>query len=68
MSELAGLVGSDADNLKDVIKGEFYEIDIMYLEFAQMAKIAGDALTADRFEEICHDEIGHRDAFKIALT
>jgi hypothetical protein len=40
----------------------------MYLEFAQMAKIAGDAVTADRFEEICHDQMGHRDAFKIALT
>jgi rubrerythrin len=26
-AQLAGLVGSDADNLKDAIKGESYEID-----------------------------------------
>jgi len=67
-AQLAGLVGGDADNLKDAIKGESYEIDIMYLEFAEKAKIAGDIAAAARFEEIRHDERGHRDAFKIALT
>jgi rubrerythrin len=41
-AELAGLVGSDAENLRDAIKGESYEIDIMYLEFAGQAKAAGD--------------------------
>src|ERR1700674_4716094 len=65
---LAGLVGSDADNLKDAIKGESYEIDAMYLEFAQKAKVAGDTAAAARFEEIRHDEMGHRDAFKSALA
>jgi rubrerythrin len=67
-AELAGLVGSDAANLKDAIKRESYEIDIMYLEFAQTAKVAKDIAVADRFEEIRHDEMGHRDAFKIALA
>ena len=67
-AELAGLVGSDADNLKDAIKGESYEVDIMYQEFAQTAEAAGDRVAADRFEEIRHDEMGHRDAFKIALA
>jgi len=67
-AELAGLVGSDAANLKDAIKGESYEIDIMYLEFAQTAKVAKDIAVADRFEEIRHDEMGHRDAFKIVLA
>jgi rubrerythrin len=67
-AELAGLVGSDADNLKDAIKGESYEIDIIYLEFTQKAKVAGDKAAAARFEEIPHDEMGHRDAFKIALA
>jgi rubrerythrin len=67
-AQLAGLVGSDIDNLKDAIQGESYEIDSMYLEFAQRAKIAGDAAAAARFEEIRHDEMGHRDAFKIALA
>jgi rubrerythrin len=67
-AQLAGLVGSDADNLKDAIQGESYEIDTMYLEFAQKAKVAGDTAAAARFEEIRHDEMGHRDAFKIALA
>ena len=65
-AELAGLVGNDADNLKDAIKGESYEVDIMYLEFAQTAGAAGDGAAAVRFEEIRHDEMGHRDAFKLA--
>lgn len=67
-AELAGLVGSDADNLKDALKGESYEIELMYREFAQTAEAAGDRAVADRFEEIRHDEMGHRDAFKIALA
>ena len=65
-AELARLVGSDADNLKDAIKGESYEIEIMYLEFAQTAEAAGDRAAADRFEEIRNEEMGHRDAFKLA--
>ncbi len=67
-AQLAGLVGSDADNLKDAIKGESYEIDTMYLEFAQKATVAEHTAAAARFEEIRHDEIGHRDAFKMALV
>jgi rubrerythrin len=67
-AQLAGLVKNDADNLNDAIKGESYEIDIMYLEFAQTAKVAKDIAAADRFGEIRHDEMGHRDAFKIALA
>lgn len=67
-AQLAGLIGSDADNLKDAIQGESYEIDSMYLEFAQKATASGDAAAAARFEEIRHDEMGHRDAFKMALA
>ena len=67
-AELAGLAGSDADNLQDAIKGESFEIDTMYLEFAQAAKITKELDAANRFEEIRHDEMGHRDAFKIALA
>jgi rubrerythrin len=67
-AQLAGLVGGDADNLKDAIKGESYEIDAMYLEFARKATVAEDAAAVARFEEIRHDEMGHRDAFKMALA
>ena len=66
-ADLAGLVGSDADNLKDAIAGESYEVDTMYREFVEQATAAGDRPAADRFEEIRHDEMGHRDAFKAAL-
>jgi rubrerythrin len=67
-ADLVGLVGSDADNLRDAIKGESYEVDTMYREFAQQAAAAGDKAVADRFEEIRHDEMIHRDAFKAALS
>jgi rubrerythrin len=67
-ARLAGLVGSEADNLKDAIKGESYEVDTMYREFAEQAAAAGDKAAADRFEEVRHDEMGHRDAFKAALS
>jgi rubrerythrin len=67
-AELAGLVGSDADNLKDAIKGESYEVDTMYRQFAEQAAAAGDKAAADRFQEIRRDEMSHRDAFKSELA
>lgn len=67
-AELAGLVGSDADNLNDAILGESYEIETMYRDFARQAGAAGDQAAAARFEEIRHDEMKHRDAFKEALA
>ncbi len=67
-AQLAGLVGSDADNLKDAIKGESYEVETMYRQFAEQAASAGDKAAADRFEEIRRDETGHRDVFKAALA
>jgi rubrerythrin len=66
-AQLAGLVGRDADNLKEAIKGESEEIETMYLEFAQEATASGDKAAAERFEEIRHDEMGHRDAFQAAM-
>jgi rubrerythrin len=60
-AELAGLVGSDADNLKDAV-------DTMYRKFAEQATAAGDKAAAARFEEIRQDEMAHRDAFKVALA
>jgi len=67
-AQLAGLVGSDQDNLRDAIKGESYEVQTMYFEFAHQAVTAGDRAVADRFEEVRQDEIVHRDAFKAALA
>jgi rubrerythrin len=67
-AELAGLVGSDADNLREAIKGESYEVEIMYRLFAEQAAAAGDKVAADRFKEIRHDEARHRSAFTAALN
>lgn len=67
-AELAGIVGSDADNLKDSIKGENYETTTMYPKFAAEAKAAGDKAAAERFEEVARDEAKHRDEFKAALA
>lgn len=67
-AELAGLAGSNAENLKDAIKGESYEVETMYREFAEQAAAAGDTTAAQRFEEIRKDEMKHRDAFTAALA
>jgi rubrerythrin len=67
-AQLAGLVGSDAENLQNAIKGESYEVDTMYREFAKQAAAAGDTAAADRFEEIRRDEMKHRDEFTAALA
>ena len=67
-ARLSGLVKSDAENLKDAISGESYEVETMYAEFAKEATAAGDHKVARQFEEIRADEMKHRDAFKAALT
>ena len=66
-AELAGLIGSNADNLSEAIDGESYEVETMYKEFAEQAVADGDQAAASRFAEVRGDEIGHRDAFKAAL-
>lgn len=67
-AKLAGLVGSDEQNLRDAIKGETWEFDHMYPDFASKAKEAGDAAAGSRFLEIRNDEGRHRDAFQAALN
>lgn len=67
-AKLAGTVGSDADNLKDAIKGENYETTTMYREFAEQAEKAGDHAVAVQLDEIRQDEMKHRDAFSAALN
>lgn len=65
---LAEVVRSDVDNLEDAIAAQSYEIETMYRNFAEQAFSAGDKAVGDRFEEIRHDEMKHRDAFKEALS
>lgn len=66
-AKLAGLTGSDEDNLRDAIKGETWEFEHMYPDFATAAKEAGDAAAESRFLEIRTDEGRHRDMFQAAL-
>jgi rubrerythrin len=66
-AQLAGLVGTDEENLRNAIQGESYEADTMYKRFAEEASSAGDHEAARLFEEIRQDEIKHRDMFAAAL-
>lgn len=67
-AELAGLVGSDADNVRDALAGESYEVDTMYRQFAEEASADGDEAAAARFAEVREDERRHREAFAAALA
>ena len=67
-AELVGFVGTDEENLKDAIDGERYEVETMYLEFAEQAKAAGETAAAERFLEVRSDEMKHREQFQAALT
>jgi rubrerythrin len=67
-AELAGLLGSDEDNLREAISGESYEVETMYREFAEQATSAGEAPTAERFLEVRGDELRHRQLFEAMLT
>ena len=67
-AKLAGLVGNDADNLRDASKGENYETTMMYPQMARRAEAAGDKAVAQHFREVGKDEAKHRDAFGAALA
>lgn len=66
-AELAGIVGSDVENLKNAIAGESYEAESMYPDFAAAADRVGDHEAALRFREIAADEARHRDTFQVEL-
>ncbi len=66
-AELAGLVGSDADNLRDAIEGENHETSVMYPQMALRANVARDTEVSAHFREVCEDEAGHRDVFRSVL-
>ncbi|MFE1457196.1 rubrerythrin family protein [Streptomyces sp. NPDC058735] len=66
-AELAGVVGSDAENLRDAIEGETYETKVMYPTFARQAAEDGDDDAAELFTEIARDEAQHLKRFRAAL-
>jgi rubrerythrin len=65
---LAGLVRTDADNLREAIEAESYEIETRYHEFAEKALGSGDHAAAAHFEGSRRAEVRRREAFKAALA
>ncbi|MGW5609132.1 ferritin family protein [Streptomyces sp. NPDC003753] len=65
---MAGVVGTNAADLRQAINGETYEHQVMYRGFADQARKDGDLDAAKLFTEIAGDEGRHRDAFRTALT
>lgn len=64
---LVGVVRTDADNLRDAITEESYEIDTLYREVVRDTAAAGDLIVSDRLSKVHKDEVKHREAFKDAL-
>jgi rubrerythrin len=67
-AEQLGLIGDDANNLRDAIKDETYDVETMYKQFADEARLAGDVEVADQFDQVRRYELAHLYAFKAALA
>ncbi|MEV5412265.1 ferritin family protein [Thermopolyspora sp. NPDC052614] len=67
-AKLAGLLGNNADNLRDAIRTEAYEASSLYRRFAAEAKADGEIVAFRLFTEIGQEEADHRDRFDEALA
>jgi rubrerythrin len=67
LAELAGLVGTDADNVRAAISDENIEVEARYPQFAEQALAAGEFAIAERFAEMVGDEREHEKALELAL-
>lgn len=67
LAELAGLVGTDADNIRGAILDENREVEETYPRFAGQARAAGELAVAERFEEMAEDEREHEKTLEQAL-
>lgn len=65
--EVAGKIGSTADNLKDAIAGETYEYKEMYPPFAREAEAAGNKAAFRAFTFAMKAEEVHAKLFQEAL-
>ena len=65
--EVAGKIGSTADNLKDGIKGETYEYEEMYPAFVKEAEAAGNKAAVRAFTFAMKAEEVHAKLYKEAL-
>jgi rubrerythrin len=67
LASLAGLVGTDADNIVTALQSENEEVKATYHDFARRAREVGDVAVALRFEEIAEDEQAHAQALESEL-
>jgi rubrerythrin len=67
LADLAGLAGTDADNIGAALQDENDEVEAMYPAFAEQARLAGEAAVAARFEEMAEDERAHEKTLEQAL-
>ena len=67
LAELAGLVGTVADNMRVAIQDENLEVEETYPRFAEQARAAGELAVAERFEEMAEDEREHEKTLEQAL-
>lgn len=68
LAALAGVVGTDQQNLQAGIDGETYEATTMYPQFAAQARADGCYTVANRFDRIAAEEWMHAQKYKAALT
>lgn len=67
LADLAGLVGTDADNIRTALVDENREVEETYPRFAEQATAAGEAAVGERFEEMAEDEREHEKTLEHAL-
>jgi rubrerythrin len=67
LAALAGLVGTDAENIRAAIEDENLEVEWTYPKFADQARGAGETAVAERFAEIAEDEREHEKSLEEAL-
>jgi rubrerythrin len=65
--KLLGGIGTTADNLREAIGGEDYEVTTMYPEFAEQAEAEGNREAAAVFRMVSRVEAEHRDRYKKLL-
>ncbi len=65
---IMGGIGDTADNLKEAIGGESYEVTTMYPEFMQAAEAEGETRALRSFKWAYEVEKVHEELFKAALA
>jgi rubrerythrin len=66
-ARLVGLLGSDAENLRDAAREEREEAETAFRAFAEQAAAAGERAAADHFDRLRADDRAHHDAFRGAV-